>query len=51
MWSELILKPHYTARALQSGLGINENQDLHHKDKWSSKKNNLIPTKQQKQGL
>lgn len=49
MWSELILKAHYTARALQSGLSVKENQDLHHKDKLSSKKINLIPTKQQKQ--
>lgn len=35
MWSEMILKTHYTARVLQSGLSIRENQDLHHKDKWN----------------
>lgn len=49
MCSEMILKTHYIARVLQSGLSIIENQDLHHKDKWSRQKNNLISTKQQKQ--
>lgn len=45
MWSEMIVKSHYAARVLQSGLSVIENQDLHHKDKWSRQKNNLISTK------